>query len=148
MAAVDSLDRDAVVRGALVAGVVAVPVGALATILADRDDPPDWLGWLVLVVLIGLAFGAALAAWSQQRGTPLAHGLVVAVGVFAVIQVFGVVRRTIGGDPVSWARIASSALLAAMAGLLGGLLGGRTARTAPPPGRLPGRPPDQGGQGS
>jgi putative membrane protein (TIGR04086 family) len=132
-----ALDGAAVVRGALVAGVVAVPCGIAATILADRDDPPGWTGWLVLAVLLGLVFGSALAAWSQQRGTPLVHGIVVALGLFVLVQVVGVLRRLFGGDPVSWSRIFSSAVLSVVAGMLGGLLGGWTARRSPPPGVPP-----------
>jgi len=129
----DSLDRDALVRGVVVGGAVAVPLGVVASVAADRDDPPGWTGWAVVVVLLGLSFGAALAAWSQQRGTPLTHGIVVALGVFVAVQAVGVLRRLVSGEGIAWSQVFSSAVLATLAGLLGGLVGGRTARRAPPP---------------
>jgi len=133
MALTDLLDRDAVVRGLIVAGVVAVPAGIVAAVADDGDDAPGWVVWLAVLVLLGLAFGASLAAWSQTKGTPLLHGIVVALSLFVAVQAVGVVRRLVAGEGVGWSRVVSSGVLAALAGLLGGLLGGRTAGKAPPP---------------
>ena len=107
------LDARALYEGGLIAAVIAVPAGVIGRVLADRPDQPDWL-WVL---------GAGVAAWRQDRGLPLVHGVVTAVGVFVVVQTLGVVIRLARGDSVTWSRIASSLLLSLMAGTVGGLLG-------------------------
>ncbi|HEY8094288.1 MAG TPA: hypothetical protein VID93_10910 [Acidimicrobiales bacterium] len=123
MAVTDQLDTRAIYEGAVVAAVIAVPAGVFGRILSDRQNKPDWLWVLVLIVLAGLVLGAGVAAWRQDRGLPLTHGVVTAVGVFVVVQAIGVVIRLLSGDGISWSRVASSLLLSLMAGMVGGLLG-------------------------
>ena len=117
------LDARALYEGGLIAAVIAVPAGVIGRVLADRPDQPDWLWVLVVIVLAGLVLGAGVAAWRQDRGLPLVHGVVTAVGVFVVVQTVGVVIRLARGDSVTWSRIVSSLLLSLMAGTIGGLLG-------------------------
>ena len=119
----DRLDPKALREGALVAAVVAVPAGVVGRVLSDRPDQPDWLWVLVVVVLAGLVAGAAVAASRQDRGFPLTHGVVTAVGVFVAVQTVGILIRLLRGDPISWSRVTSSLLLSLMAGVAGGLLG-------------------------
>ena len=119
----DRLDPKALREGALVAAVVAVPAGVVGRVLSDRPDQPDWLWVLVVVVLAGLVAGAAVAASRQDRGFPLTHGVVTAVGVFVAVQTVGILIRLLRGDPISWSRVTSSLLLSLMAGMAGGLLG-------------------------
>jgi len=129
----DRLDPRALREGGLVAAVVAVPAGVVGRVLSDRPDQPDWLWVLVVVVLAGLVAGAAVAASRQDRGFPLTHGVVTAVGVFVAVQTVGILIRLLRGDSISWSRVTSSLLLSLMAGVAGGLLGSaflsqRTAR--------------------
>jgi hypothetical protein len=119
----DRLDPKALREGALVAAVVAVPAGVVGRVLSDRPDQPDWLWLLVVVVLAGLVAGAAVAASRQDRGFPLTHGVVTAVGVFVAVQTVGILIRLLRGDSISWSRVTSSLLLSLMAGMAGGLLG-------------------------
>jgi hypothetical protein len=119
----DRLDLRALYEGGVIAAVIAVPAGVVGRILSDRSDQPGWLWILVVLVLAGLVLGASVAAWRQDRGLPLTHGLVTAVGVFVFVQTVGVVLRLSRGDGVSWSRVASSLLLSLMAGTVGGLLG-------------------------
>ncbi len=119
----DRLDPKALREGALVAAVVAVPAGVVGRVLSDRPDQPDWLWVLVVVVLAGLVAGAAVAASRQDRGFPLTHGVVTAVGVFVAVQTVGILIRLLRGDSISWSRVTSSLLLSLMAGMAGGLLG-------------------------
>jgi hypothetical protein len=123
VALIDQLDRRALYEGGSVAAMIAVPAGILGKVLADADQDLGWLWILVLVVLVGLVLGAGVAAWRQQRGLPLAHGIITAVGVFVIVQAIAVVVQLISGDSISWARIASSLLLSVMAGTVGGVLG-------------------------
>ena len=119
------LDRPALLRGMAVAALIAVPAALVGLWASDRDDL-GWLGALaVVVVLLGLIIGAAVAAHRQEVGAPLAHGIVTAAALFVLIQVVGIVRRAIIGDEIVWARILSSAVLALVAGAIGGVIGGR-----------------------
>ena len=97
MAVNDRLDPRALREGALVAAVVAVPAGVVGRVLSDRPDQPDWLWVLVVVVLAGLVAGAAVAASRQDRGFPLTHGVVTAVGVFVAVQTVGILIRLVAG---------------------------------------------------
>ncbi len=119
------LDPPSVARGVTVAAVIAVPAALVGLWASDSDD----LGWLggvaVLVVLVGLVVGGAVAAHSQQVGSPLTHGIVTAAVLFVVVQAVGILRRLLTSDSISWSRILSSAVLALVAGAIGGLIGGR-----------------------
>jgi putative membrane protein (TIGR04086 family) len=122
--AVIDLDRHALWRGVVVAAAVAVPVAIVANIAVDDDqNHSGWIALLSLGVLVGLAAGAAIAARQQHKGTPLTHGIVCALTVFVVVNVFGIVRRSIARDDIRWGRIASTAVLAVVAGTVGGMIG-------------------------
>jgi hypothetical protein len=119
------LDRGALARGVAVAAVIAVPAALVGLWASDRDNL-GWLGGLaVVVVLAGLAAGAAVAAHRQHHGAPLTHGVLTAATLFVAIQLVGVIRRAVAGDDISWRRIVSGAVLALVAGAIGGLVGGR-----------------------
>lgn len=116
-------DRDAVVAGISVAAMIAVPAAIVGRIGVDRDW--DTVGILLvnLVMLGGLFLGAGVAAWRQVVGTPLSHGLVVAIGSYVAIQAVFVVIRLLRGAEVRWGGIVGNVFLALGAGLLGGLAG-------------------------
>jgi hypothetical protein len=118
-----SLDRQALVEGASVAALTAVPFGVVARLVTTNDRASGWAALLAVLVLVGLLLGAGVAAWRQQVGTPMTHGLLTAVGVFVVIQLVGIARRALAGDALHWSRISSSLVLTLIAGLVGGLLG-------------------------
>jgi putative membrane protein (TIGR04086 family) len=123
--AVIRLDRGAIGRGALVAALIAVPAALVGAWASDRDDL-GWLGGLaVVVVLIGLVVGGAVAANRQRLGAPLTHGILAAGLLFVVVQAFGIIRRLIADDQIVWSRVLSSAVLALVAGAIGGVIGGR-----------------------
>ena len=129
------LDAVALRQGASVAALLALPFGIAAAFF--RDDRKGLASILTALVLIGLVLGAGVAAWKQQRGTPLTHGIVTAVSVFVLIQAFGTVRRALAGEPLHWGRIVSSLVLSAVAGVVGGLMGSWAIKPSarPPEGR-------------
>jgi hypothetical protein len=135
MALTEQLDGRALYEGASVAAMIAVPAGVLGRVLSDRRNELGWLWILVVIVLVGLVLGAGVAAWRQEKGLPLTHGIVTAVGVFVVVQAVGVVVQLIAGDSVNWSRIASSLLLSLMAGTVGGVLGSVLLSHGAPPRR-------------
>jgi putative membrane protein (TIGR04086 family) len=122
--AVIDLDRRALGNGIAVAAAIAVPVAVVAAFtLDDSERHSAWVALLSVAVLIGLVVGAAVAARQQRNGTPLTHGIVSALAVFVAVNGFGVVRRAVAGDDIRWARIASTAVLAVVAGAVGGMIG-------------------------
>jgi len=135
MALTDQLDLRALYEGGTVAAMIAVPAGLLGRILSDRDEDFGWLWILVVAVLVGLVLGSGVAAWRQEKGLPLTHGVITGVGTFVVVQAIGVVVELIAGDPINWPRIASSLLLSLMAGTVGGVLGSLLLNNGAPPSR-------------
>jgi putative membrane protein (TIGR04086 family) len=116
--AVIDLDRDALRRGVVVAAAV------VANFAVDQNEQHSgWVALFSLAVLVGLTAGAEVAARLQQKGTPLTHGMLCALIVFVVVNVFGVARRSLAGDDIRWGRIASTAVLAVVAGAVGGMIG-------------------------
>jgi len=116
------LDRPAVLRGMVAAGVVAVPF-ALLGLAASDDDSLGWAGWLSVVgILLGLVIGGFLAGRDQRVGAPLTNGIVAAVAVYVIVQGVGVLKRAVSGDELNWAKYVSSLLLSVVAGTVGALL--------------------------
>jgi putative membrane protein (TIGR04086 family) len=120
---IDSFDRRALLRGFLVAIAITVPVGIVFNIaVGDTDDASGTAVLLSsLAVLIGLATGAAVAAATQDRGLPLAHGTVAAVGALLVVTLVSFLV----GDGVGAAKLVSNLLLTIIMGMVGGIVGGR-----------------------
>jgi len=108
--------------------VLALPPAIIGNIV-DR-----WPVLFALATMFGLLEGAAYAATHQRLGTPLLHGIVVAVGVFVVVQAAGLARRRLAGDDLHWSLVISSLVLSAFVGMLGGLMAGwlRSLKGRPP----------------
>ena len=116
------LDRPAVVRGMVVAAIVAVPFALLGLGVSDENNL-GWLGWISVVgVLFGLVLGAFAAAREQRVGAPLTNAIVTAVAVYVIVQAIGVVKRLVTDEDLRWGKYASSLLLSIVAGTVGGLL--------------------------
>lgn len=120
----DRWDVTALREGASVAVLLAVPPTLIARFLVDdQEQTSGWAPLLLFVAVTGFLLGGGVAAWRQQRGTPLSHGVAVAAGVFVVVQaVFLVIRASTGGD-IQVGRMLVSFSFATVAGLVGGLLG-------------------------
>jgi uncharacterized membrane protein YfcA len=116
------LDRPAVVRGMIVAAVIAVPFALVGLGASDEGDL-GWLGWISVVgVLLGLVLGAFAAAREQRVGAPLTNAIITAVGIFVVVQAIGIAKRIITDEELRWGKYLSSLLLSIVAGTVGGLL--------------------------
>ena len=116
--------------------VFAVPFSIAARIVSGSDIAV----LLVFLATVGFLLGSAVAAWHQQRGTPLSHAMVTAAGAYAIPQsVFVVIKLLRGGD-VTWSGVILNLLVAVSAGAIGGVLGSSLqARGAYPQGRRPPR---------
>ena len=121
-------DVPALRAGGSVALAMAAPLTILARVLNDRaDDRGTDSGaapWLAVLALGFFVIGAGVAAWQQDRGTPLSHGIVAAGSAFVIAQaVFLLYKVTFGDGAVQWLRIAVNLTLTLVAGTLGGFLG-------------------------
>jgi predicted permease len=134
-ATVSKWDREAIKQGGVVCLTFAVPFSVIARVVIDDDSASGWSAVLALASFLGFVLGAGVAAWRQQRGTPLSHGIVTATGVFAVAQLVFSVLRLARGDSVNLGRILVSLTLTVGAGLLGGYLGSYLQRQGARPSR-------------
>jgi uncharacterized membrane protein YfcA len=117
-------DVPAIRAGAMVSLVFAVPFSIAARVAADDDNSGLAVG-LVLGALVGFVLGAGCAAWLQQRGTPLSHGMVTAGGTYLAAQAAFVLVRLLRSDSVSWFALLFNLSFALVAGVIGGVLGQR-----------------------
>lgn len=120
---IGKLDLRAITSGASVAAMIALPVQIIARVVVDEDDRSGWSSLLTLVILAALVLGAGVAAWHQQRNTPLSHGVITSSSVFIGLQAIFSVIKALQGDPIAWGRIVVSLGLSLVAGVCGGLLG-------------------------
>ena len=101
----------------------AAPLTIIALVFFDSKKGSGWAGILTIGAFFGFIIGAGQAAWRQELGTPLMHGIVTAVGVYVVVQGVIVVGKLVAGSDVHWVRILFSLSLTLFAGLIGGALG-------------------------
>ncbi len=126
------LDPRAVLVGAVVSLVIAVPPAVLAQIQSDRDalEGSNWVLALFAVVLIAFVAGGYVAA-KRTRREPLVTGALAAVAAFVVVQGYGVARRLADGDEIRWFGILFAALLAASCGTVGAIVASARGRRGP-----------------
>lgn len=123
------MDWRAVATGAALALAVVVVTMVLVEVVDAAVGIPTGSNWVFLFYLLALAGLAAGGRFAAQRrpDAPLAHGLLAALGAYAVLAAFGLALRfTVekGPDPVA---LAFNGLMAASAGILGTLLAERRA---------------------
>ncbi len=123
----DRWDVGALKAGATVALTFAAPFLVAARLIADSNDGTEQDSGLVLPLVVlaifGFVLGAGVAAWRQQKRTPLSHGIVTSGGTFVGVQGVLVVINLIRGADVRWFNIVFNLSVAVFAGLMGGLLG-------------------------
>ena len=117
-------DVDALRAGGVVALVFAVPFSIGAGWAAGRDDSGLAI-WLSLGAVMGFVLGAGCAAWVQRKDLPLSHGLVTAVGTYALAQTVFIVIELARSDEVNWFAALFNLSVVGGAGLIGGMLGKR-----------------------
>jgi hypothetical protein len=117
-------DTLALQQGASVTALFAVPPTLIARFVIDNSQHPSrWAPFLSLLAIFGFIIGSGVAAWHQQLGRPLMHGLVAGVGVFVVVQSFFLIIRIASGGEVRVSRIITAFALALFASIFGGVLG-------------------------
>jgi len=114
-------DVAAIRAGVGVCLILAVPLTLVAAFLDSDDSGLNAL--FFFGAMFGFVLGAGCAAWIQQRGTPLSHGLMTAMIAYLGAQAVFVTIRLVGGDSVNWFGVFFTLSLVMLSGLLGGLLG-------------------------
>jgi hypothetical protein len=118
---VNRWDATAVRAGIGVCLILAVPLTLVAAFVDSDDSGLNAL--FFFGAMFGFVLGAGCAAWIQQRGTPLSHGLVTAMIAYVGAQAVFVTIRLATGDGVNWFGVFFTLSLVMLAGLFGGLLG-------------------------
>lgn len=131
-------DRQALIAGAMVCLVFAVPVTVLGA-LVDGLRVLSFFG-----AVFGFVVGSGCAAWVQRCGTPMSHALVTATGTYLAAQAVFVAIALVAGRDVNWFGVFFTLTLVLMAGLIGGFLGNRLQANGFRPSMLP---PDGGRSG-
>lgn len=138
IAGVPRLDWTVIRTAATTGLLLVIPAAVVADLaLGNADGESAWAMVFFLVTLLGFVV-AGFAAGRLRTDTPMAHGATAAAVTWAVVQLFGTVRRLIAGEPVSWLAIAFAAMLAVSAGLVGGAFADWFRRRVEP--RVPHRP--------
>jgi hypothetical protein len=131
---VSRFDVPALRSGILVCLMVAVPLTLLAA--AVDTDSSGVNALFFFGAMLGFVVGAGCAAWIQQRGTPMSHGIVAAIAAYLAAQAVFVTIRLVSGESVNWLGVVFTLSLVMLAGLFGGLLGsGLQARGVVPSGQ-------------
>lgn len=142
MSAESRWDWTAIKAGGSVALVFAVPLSIAGRLVADRSDDSgggNGLATLLAVgALVGFFLGAGVAAWYQQRGTPLSHGIVTATGTFVVAQAIFLVVKAFRGGEINWLGIMFNLTATAVVGAVGGVVANVMTRQGAKPGRARG----------
>lgn len=121
----DRWDVDAIKAGAGVCVAFAVPLQVIAALLGNDSG----LATLLRIgALVGFLLGAGVAAWVEQRGLPLSHGLVTALATFAVVQLGFILARAIAGNELRLGAAIANVAPVLGVGLFGGFLGRRLQR--------------------
>jgi hypothetical protein len=114
-------DPEAIRAGIGVCLILAVPLTLVAAFVDSDDSGLNAL--FFFGAMFGFVLGAGCAAWLQQRGTPMSHGIVTAIVAYLGAQVVFVSFRLLRGDSVNWFGVFFTLSLVMLAGLFGGLLG-------------------------
>jgi hypothetical protein len=122
-------DRRALREGAMVCVLFAVPATIIARVFFDDKAGSGWSGLLSFIAFVGFVIGAGQAAWRQQLGTPLTHGILTTVGVYLIVQGAIVIGKAIAGSDIHWIRIIFGISLTLFAGFVGGMLGSSMNKT-------------------
>jgi hypothetical protein len=118
---VNRWDIQAVRAGIGVCLLLAVPLTLVAAFVDSDDTGLNAL--FFFGAMFGFILGAGCAAWIQQRGTPLSHGIVTAMIAYLGAQAVFVTIRLAGGNDVNWFGVFFTLSLVMLSGLFGGLLG-------------------------
>lgn len=110
-----------VIRSSALAGlVIIIPAAVISSWLASGEGA--WPFVFLLVVMFGFIV-AGFGGGFLRSDTPMKHGALAAIACYAIVQLFGLIRRLIAGESVNPATYLIMLFIAATLGLIGGLFG-------------------------
>jgi hypothetical protein len=119
--AVSRFDTSALRAGIAVCLMLSIPLTLLAAFV---DVASTGLNAIFFFgSMSGFVIGSGCAAWIQQRGTPMTHGIVAALVAYVAAQTVFVAIRLFTDRGVNWLGVFFTLSLVMVAGLFGGLLG-------------------------
>ena len=80
-------------------------------------------GTFLFGAMFGFVLGGGCAAWIQERGTPLSHGVATTIIAYLSAQSVFILVRLLRGETVNWFGVFFTLSLVILAGVAGGLLG-------------------------
>lgn len=117
------------IRTSAIAGLmVVIPCAVLSEVLIGDDGAVGWSILFSILTLVGFMI-AGFGAGRLRDDTPMSHGAAAAFVCWAVVQLFGVARRLIAGEPINVASYPLIAAIAVVCGIVGALFAGRSHRT-------------------
>jgi hypothetical protein len=133
-----NIDWRIVGRAALSGLVLIIPVVIVTAILEATIDDFSASKWQVLPFLL-ILFAYAAAGYAGGRlgpWAPYAHGILAALGSFAIWCVFRVLERVVRGAHIGFGprAVMTNAMFAAGLGLFGAAIAGKATDVLPPPG--------------
>lgn len=114
-------DRQAILSGVGVCLILAIPMTLIASVVDSDDSGTN--AFFFFGAVAGFVLGSGCAAWIQDRGTPLSHGVVAGLAAYVGTQTVFIAVRLIGGNDVNWFGILFTLSLVILAGIIGGILG-------------------------
>jgi len=114
-------DVAAIRAGIGVCLLLAIPLTLIAAFV--DSDSSGLNAFFFFGAMFGFVLGGGCAAWVQQRGTPLSHGVATTIAAYVGAQSVFVVIRLLRGDDVNWFGVFFTLSLVILAGVAGGILG-------------------------
>ena len=101
--------------------ILAIPLTLIAAFV--DSDSSGLNAFFFFGAMFGFVLGGGCAAWVQDRGTPLSHGVATTIVAYVGAQSVFVVIRLLLGDTVNWFGVFFTLSLVILAGIAGGILG-------------------------
>jgi len=116
-------DRAAIRAGIGVCLLLAIPLTLIAAVVDSESTGLN--AFFFFGAMFGFVVGAGCAAWVQQKGTPLSHGVTTALVAYVAAQGSFLVIRLLRDQSINWFGVFFTLSLVIVAGVLGGLLASR-----------------------
>jgi hypothetical protein len=119
-----NIDTRAVVFGAAVGLVIALPAGILGALVVSGDD--SGAAYPFYILILGAIVLAGFVAGSKRPDAPMTHGAFAGVVAYGVAQAFAILVKAAKGDALSSpAVLIFNTLLMASLGVVGGFIAER-----------------------
>lgn len=98
--------------------MVVIPAAVLSALVVNDDTSRLWSILFMALIFLGF-FIAGFGAGRLRNDTPMMHGSAAAMVCYAVVQVFGTIRRVAQGESINLASYPLMLIIAATCGIAG-----------------------------